>query len=126
MWKSQKSEKNKNENESVNVSDKASVKKGKNKASETGDDIKDEVKDEPGDDVYIIESLREKKGNQFLVKWENYSEDENTWEPRSSIPDNILQVCINNKIFINIATVLLSFMKMTFQGLVNLLLPRLW
>ena len=120
FWKSQKT---KNENE--NVSDKASVKKGKNKASETGDDIKDEVKDESGDDVYIIESLREKKGNQFLVKWENYSEDENTWEPRSSIPDNILQVCTKNKIFINIATVLLSFMKMTFQGLVNLLLPRL-
>ena len=80
--------KTKNGNE--NVSYKASVKKGKN----TGEDIKDEVKDEPEDDVYIIESLREKKGNQFLVKWENYPEVENTWEPRASIPDYILQVCI--------------------------------
>merc|ERR1711892_45306 len=49
------------------------------------------VKDEPEDDVYIIESLKEKDGDKFLVKWEHFSDDENTWEPRSSIPDYILQ-----------------------------------
>jgi len=43
------------------------------------------------DDVYIIESLREKKGNNFLVKWENYPEEENTWEPRKSIPAFIMK-----------------------------------
>jgi len=42
-------------------------------------------------DVYIIESLREKKGNNFLVKWENYPEEENTWEPRTAIPGFILK-----------------------------------
>ena len=56
------------------------------------------VKDEPEDDVYIIESLKEKDGDKFLVKWEHFSDDENTWEPRSSIPDYILQVnkCVQN------------------------------
>merc|ERR1712083_397660 len=42
-------------------------------------------------DVFIIESLREKKGNNFLVKWENYPEEENTWEPRAAIPGFILK-----------------------------------
>lgn len=42
--------------------------------------------------VFIIESLREKKGGKYLVKWENYPEDESTWEPRSTIPPKILQV----------------------------------
>ena len=46
----------------------------------------------PEEEVYIIESLKEKSGDKYLVKWENYSEDENTWEPRSSIPDYVLQV----------------------------------
>ena len=124
-----KSEKNKKENESVNVSDKASVEKGKNKARdniqcENVEDIKDQVEDEPEDDVYIIESLREKNGNQFLVKWENYPEDENTWEPRASIPDYILQVCVIIKIS-KLFTCILSFTKRICQGLVNLLLPRL-
>jgi len=52
---------------------------------------KSKVEQEPQDDVYIIESLKEKKGSQFLVKWENYPDEENTWEPRSSIPDYVLQ-----------------------------------
>ena len=52
------------------------------------------VQEDPEDDVYIIESLKEKKGNSFLVKWENYSEEENTWEPRTSIPGFVLKVDI--------------------------------
>lgn len=46
---------------------------------------------EPEEEVYIIESLKEKKGNKFLVKWENFPEEESTWEPKSSIPDYIVQ-----------------------------------
>ena len=42
--------------------------------------------------VFIIESLKEKKGGKYLVKWENYPEDESTWESRSTIPAKILQV----------------------------------
>ena len=29
-------------------------------------------------DVYTIESLVEKKGSNYLVKWENYPENQNT------------------------------------------------
>ena len=44
------------------------------------------------EDIYIIESLIEKNGSKYLVKWENYSSDQNTWEPKSSIPAFILKV----------------------------------
>jgi len=53
--------------------------------------VKVEEKNDTEEDVYIIESLKERSGNKFLVKWENYPEEENTWEPRSSIPDYILK-----------------------------------
>ena len=44
------------------------------------------------EDVYNVEALLEKKGSKYLVKWENYPEDQNSWEPKSSIPDFILKV----------------------------------
>jgi len=50
--------------------------------------LKKELKEE---EVYIIESLMKKNGSRYLVKWENYSEEHNTWEPRSSIPAHIIQ-----------------------------------
>ena len=43
-------------------------------------------------DVYIIESLIKKKGSKYFVKWENYSDELNTWEPVASIPHFIVQV----------------------------------
>jgi len=44
-------------------------------------------KQEPEEeDTYIIESLLEKKGSKFLVKWEQYSEEWNSWEPKSGLP----------------------------------------
>ena len=46
------------------------------------------------EDVFIIELLKEKKGDTFLVKWETFSQDEDSWEPRSSIPEYILKVTI--------------------------------
>ena len=39
---------------------------------------------------YIIESLIKREGNKFLVKWENFPSSDNTWEPKSSIPQFIL------------------------------------
>ena len=33
----------------------------------------------------------EKKGSKYLVKWENYPEEQNTWEPRSAIPKEIIE-----------------------------------
>ena len=44
-------------------------------------------------DIYIIESLVEKKGSKYLVKWENWPPESNTWEPKSSIPEFIVKVC---------------------------------
>ena len=44
------------------------------------------------DTEYNIESLIEKKGSTFLVKWENYFSDQNTWESRCMIPDQVIQV----------------------------------
>ena len=44
------------------------------------------------DDVYNIEALVEKRGSKYFVKWENYTEDQNTWEPKSSIPPYIIKV----------------------------------
>ena len=53
------------------------------------------VPDENNDGIYNIEALISKKGTEYLVKWENYPEDQNTWEPQSSIPDEILEVRLN-------------------------------
>lgn len=44
------------------------------------------------EDVFNIEALVEKKGSKYLVKWENFTDDQNTWEPRSSIPPFIVKV----------------------------------
>merc|ERR1712218_157606 len=43
------------------------------------------------EEVYNVEALIEKKGSKYLVKWENFPDDQNTWEPKSSIPDFILK-----------------------------------
>merc|ERR1719350_2556703 len=48
--------------------------------------------------MYIIESLLEKQGSTFLVKWENYNEDWNSWEPRAGIPPFIVQVITDYRI----------------------------
>ena len=56
------------------------------------DEYKTPVKNTPKDDAQIIESLKRKRGNKFLIKWENSPENENTWQPRSSIPDFIVKV----------------------------------
>ena len=44
------------------------------------------------EDVYDIEALLQRKGSRYLVKWEGYSEDSNSWEHKNSIPNFILQV----------------------------------
>jgi len=38
-----------------------------------------------------IESLKEKNGSSYLVKWKNCPESQNSWEPKSSIPSFILK-----------------------------------
>ena len=51
------------------------------------------------EDVYNIESLVKKKGSKYLVKWENYPSDQNTWEPKTSIPNFILKVNASQNYF---------------------------
>jgi hypothetical protein len=66
------------------------VEKTKQKEVTKPKKVKD--KKEEVEDVYVIESLLKKNGSKYLVKWENYSKEHNTWEPKSSIPANIVQV----------------------------------
>jgi hypothetical protein len=66
--------------------------KTKNKVKRTS--IKEKKAEEPEEEIFIIEFLKEKKGDQFLVKWEKYSTEWDSWEPSSSIPDHIVKVNI--------------------------------
>jgi len=53
-----------------------------------------ESDDAPKEDeaVYNIEALIANNDGEYLVKWENYPDSENTWEPASCIPDTIIEV----------------------------------
>ena len=44
------------------------------------------------DEVYLVEALLEKRGYKYLVKWENYPEPYNSWEPRFALPKKIVEV----------------------------------
>ena len=67
------------------------------------------------EDIYIIESLVKKNGSKYLVKWENYPADENTWEPKASIPKFILKVNGHSWV-LNVNFFIFSFMKRTWPG----------
>ena len=96
-------------------------KKGKSEAGEGKgkQNPKKENKAEK-EDVYNIESLIKKKGSKYLVKWENYSDELNTWEPVASIPHFIVKVNFEEMVMLVTNTALFSFMKMTPQGLEHL------
>ena len=42
--------------------------------------------------LYQIEAILDGPDDQdrFLIKWEGYSDAENTWEPRANLPDGML------------------------------------
>ena len=65
-------------------------------------------------EIFIIESLLEKKGDKYLVKWENYSKEYDSWEPASSVPNHIVQVKIYFTLFLNhhFTSFFYSIMKM--------------
>ena len=41
---------------------------------------------------FTIQSLKNRKDDSYLVKWDGFSDEENTWEPRALIPEYILKV----------------------------------
>ena len=43
---------------------------------------------------FEIQSIKKRKGERFLIKWEGYSDEENTWEHRSDIPKCVLKVIL--------------------------------
>ena len=47
---------------------------------------------EKPDMVYIVESLLEKEGSMFLVKWKSYTNWWNSWEPKEGLPPFIVKV----------------------------------
>ena len=44
---------------------------------------------------FTIQSLKRRKGDRYLIKWDGFSDEENTWEMRSAIPEYILKVKLN-------------------------------
>ena len=67
------------------------------------------------DEEFNIESLVEKKGSKYLVKWENYPSEQNTWEPRSGIPAFILNVNRPSYWYLNYMFTCSSFMRRIYQ-----------
>ena len=43
---------------------------------------------------FEIQSIKKRKGERYLIKWEGYSDEENTWEHRSDIPKCVLKVIL--------------------------------
>merc|ERR1712150_297217 len=66
--------------EKVNLQEKPKSKKPRTREEEVEDG-----------DFYIIESLVDQRESEYLVKWLDRSSDQNSWEPRSSIPEFILK-----------------------------------
>ena len=68
------------------------------------------------EEVYIVEALLEKKGSTFLVKWENYDKDWNSWEPKTGLPAFIVKVSNLLKNLLLHCFLLLSTMRKTWEG----------
>ena len=88
------------------------------KKTETKPRVKKNKPVAPQEEMFIIESLLEQKGSTFLVKWENYNEDWNSWEPRAGIPLFIVEVITDYRIYCVLNCFLsTSTMKRIWQGL---------
>mmetsp|Transcript_41130 Transcript_41130/g.80683 ORF Transcript_41130/g.80683 Transcript_41130/m.80683 type:complete len:1690 (-) Transcript_41130:48-5117(-) len=72
---------------------------GKQNLSEKNFGALDERKDRSQNEMFSIESIRAKRKAhgivEFLIKWEGYSEEENTWEPRANLVRQGHQSLIN-------------------------------
>ena len=67
---------------------------------------------------FEIHSIKKRKGERFLIKWEGYSDEENTWEHRADIPQCVLKVIKQRFIiFFILFYYLFSTTKMTLRDL---------
>ena len=82
---------------------------------DTDDDDDDDGADKD-EAVYNIEALVAKKDGEYLVKWENYPEEENTWEPAWCIPDSILEVSTRKYYIVLIISTVCSIIRRTGLG----------
>ena len=57
--------------------------------------------DSESEEEYNVEALLEKRGYKYLVKWENYSEEYNSWEPRFGLPPPVLKVYLLDNLMFN-------------------------
>ena len=75
---------------------------------ETGDKASKKTPEQNKSNVkrFEIHSIKKRKGERFLIKWEGYSDEENTWEHRSDIPQCVLKVIRN--IYFVFSTIILS------------------
>ena len=83
---------NKSQEHSFSKSKEIKKSKQENPLTEIQSSAKKAKQKQSKDEIYNIEALVEKKGSRFLVKWENFPTDQNTWEPRAAIPSFILKV----------------------------------
>ena len=44
---------------------------------------------EPDEQTWLVEKILKHKNNQYLVKWKDFPESDNTWEPRSGIQHTV-------------------------------------
>jgi len=69
------------------VKEESNEKPPKNKSSLD----KDTIQCSADKKLYDVEALLEKRGYKYLVKWADYSDAYNTWEPRFALPSHIVK-----------------------------------
>ena len=90
----------KSKKRSVLVNNKKIKIKGKNPINYGGQIVKSKTEkaSQKTEELYLIEKLLKKKGSKYLVKWKNYPEEQNTWEPQSNIPEAIIKYFENERL----------------------------
>ena len=77
-----------------------------------------DITDDNDNDIYLVEAIRNhrtRKGKrEFLIKWKDYEETENTWEPENNLDPNLVKTYLCNHTPHNLSNIPLNPMIMTF------------